>query len=345
MLGALAAIAEGEEDKRKALLQGTMALNQPMIEMSNQNMQETMNNAAQNNGNTFVGIPTGYAAPIQFTGNAQPSQMNDNAVNNYFNENQPALPTEGSATEELNNKGKLTGFASGVNDFMNGFNENYNTAYTPENLQKDSNKGIMNRIGEAFGTTARIAQNPTVQGAVSGLVTGALTGNPFAGYAAFSDVARKKDMSRVYKDYLAQNGVKVNPGMFGNLTSTDMNNMAKLAETRAWHEYMNNKYQNDFEKYMQKLDETVRHNKAMEENSAKNADSRAKDAQTRADKQKNGTTITHVSTGGGKGTTGKGGNTAQSGKYVIMEAPNGKRYNVPVERIKEYKSYGGKIVG
>ena len=47
--------------------------------------------------------------------------------------------------------------------------------------------------------------------------------------------------------------------------------------------------------------------------------------------------------GGGKGSTTK---TAEpSGQYVIGETPSGKQVKVPVERVKEFKSNGGKIVG
>jgi hypothetical protein len=67
-----------------------------------------------------------------------------------------------------------------------------------------------------------------------------------------------------------------------------------------------------------------------------NADSKAIQAEaskTRADKYN----------GGGKGTTSK---TAEpSGQYVIGETPNGRQVKVPIERVKEFKSNGGKIVG
>ena len=34
-----------------------------------------------------------------------------------------------------------------------------------------------------------------------------------------------------------------------------------------------------------------------------------------------------------------------SGQYVIGETPNGRQVKVPIERVKEFKSNGGKIVG
>lgn len=385
----------------EAMLKANEQMNEALM---NEGEQQLANNQQQLNG-----IATGYAAPIQFTGNAQPNQINDNAINNYYNENLPALPSEGSATEALNKKGGLTGLASGVNNFMRGFSENYNNGFRPENLTADKfavtsqvpntqlnnyqndllskgyaqnvvdavadkknsgykeidqwikdnpqaynptttqvdyyDKGKMGKLGEFFGTVARTAQNPAVQGLIAGVAGGALSGNPLYGLGLAQKYANQRAMSNVYKDYLAQNGVETDPGLFGNLSSTDMNNMAKLAETKAWHEYMNKKYQAD----NQIKEEKNNIAKQNADTNAKNADSRAKDAQTRADKQKNGTTITHVSTGGGTTTKKTGGKTqkttAPSGQYVIMQAPNGKKYNVPVERIKEYKSYGGKIVG
>lgn len=141
--------------------------------------------------------------------------------------------------------------ARGFADFQTGYQDNRNNAFKPENLiqYEGDNKGFMQRLGEGVGTTARIAQNPAVQGLVAGGLSMALTGNPMAGLVNGYNFANSKNMSDMYQNQLANQGVNVNVGATGRLGSKDFNALmtpsyrdaqikmaeAKLAETEAYH--------------------------------------------------------------------------------------------------------------
>ena len=125
----------------------------------------------------------------------------------------------------------------------------------------------------------------------------------------------------------------------------DMKNIGNMAETHAWHEYLN---QNKIDELIRKIkkDEV---DKEYKENRAK---ALQQNANTNEYKAKNGTTVTHVSMGGGKKTGGKTVTSASTKSVtnvkeavVKMQAPNGKVYLVPESQIKRYKAAGGKIVG
>lgn len=113
--------------------------------------------------------------------------------------------------------------ARGIADFQSGYQENRNTAFKPENLMQyeGDNKGFMQRLGEGIGTTARIAQNPAVQGLVAGGLSAALNGNPMAGLVNGYKFANTKNMSDMYQKELGKQGVDVNVGATGRLDAKD----------------------------------------------------------------------------------------------------------------------------
>lgn len=193
------------------------------------------------------------------------------------------------------------------------------------------NNGKMARLGEAMGTIGRMVNKPGVQALLAGGISTALTGNPLYGVGMAAKYGGNRAMSDIYQNALAKQGVQANPGMFGALTSTDMDSLMR-PQYKAVEQQMANEL----------LQERIRHNQEIEA-------IRQQMANTNEYRAKNGTTVTHVSTGGGAG-TGKGGRTSpttttSSDSFVIMEAPNGKRYKVPENQIKKYKQAGGKIVG
>lgn len=212
-------------------------------------------------------------------------------------------------TEQLK-RGLLDKFISGIGDFSRGYEQNRNTAFAPTNLQEktftDANgqqidKGGMARMGEAIGTIGRMVNKPAVQALVAGGLSTALTGNPLYGLGMASKYGGQRAMSNIYQDALAKQGIQADPGMFGAITSTDMNALmmpqykeqaneilkARLDEQQRYHDLMMQYYQD-------KLKET-------HENNVRNQE--IKDY-----KAKNGTKVTHISAGGsGKG----GGKTTQ----------------------------------
>ena len=217
-------------------------------------------------------------------------------------------------------------------------------AYNPtttETTYKDKSK--MGRFGEFAGTVGRIVQNPTMQALVAGGLSTALTGNPLYGLGMAYKFGNGRAMSDIYTGELAKQGVEVAPGMWGSLTSSDMNALmmpqykqtandilkARLDESARYHDLMM-KYYND------KLAETKNNNKAKNIIADKNANARQLSA--------NASMVRANKVGSGRGHKISN-STSPSSSFVIMEAPNGKRYKVPENEISRYKKAGGKVVG
>ncbi len=177
-------------------------------------------------------------------------------------------------------------------------------AFQPQSETKYYDKSKMGRFGEAVGTISRIAQNPATQAIVAGGLSTALTGNPLYGAGMAYKFGNQRQMSNIYQDVLAKNGVDVDTGLFGNITSSDMNALmtpkykealnnialAKLQETQNYHDLMM-KYYND------KLEETKKNNAEKIAVANKNADAR----QTSA----NASVVRANKAGTGKGKTVK----------------------------------------
>lgn len=185
---------------------------------------------------------------------------------------------------------------------------------TTETTYKDKSK--MGRFGEAVGTVGRLVQNPATQAIVAGGLSTALTGNPLYGLGMAYKFGNGRAMSDIYKNELAKQGVEVDPGMFGSLSSSDMNALmmpqykqtandilkARLDESARWHDLMM-KYYND------KLNET--HDNNVENQNIKKIIANAR--QTSA----NASVIKANKTGNGKG----------SGKTPANKPQNHKDWN------------------
>ena len=231
------------------------------------------------------------------------------------------LPAQEAQVEKLPDTSLINKFANGLADFQKGFQENRNTGFAPQNLQSNPDKGGMQRFGEFMGTTNRVLNNPAAQALVAAGATALSGGGVGDAINSAYKYGTQRAMSDVYRNVLDKYGIKIPETVLGNVTNKDMDAFSAMKNAEALNNYR-----------MGILDNK---DKQIEINQ-QNADSRAIQAdaaKTRADKYN----------GGGKGSTTK---TAEpSGQYVIGETPSGKQVKVPVERVKEFKSNGGKIVG
>ena len=231
------------------------------------------------------------------------------------------LPAQEAQVEKLPDTSLINRFANGLADFQKGFQENRNTGFAPKNLQSNPDKGGMQRFGEFMGTTNRVLNNPAAQALVAAGATALSGGGIGDAINSAYKYGTQRAMSDVYRNVLAKYCINVPETVLGNVTNKDMDAFSAMKNAEALNNY--------------RLGILDNKDKQIEINQ-KNADSRAIQAgaaKTRADKYN----------GGGKGSSTK---TAEpSGQYVIGETPSGKQVKVPVERVKEFKSNGGKIVG
>lgn len=150
----------------------------------------------------------------------------------------------GEINEEEKN-GIINSIINGVTDFSKGFNENRANAFAPQNLTPDENKGFMTRAGEAAGTLARTVQRPGVQGLIAGTLGGALTGNPLYGVGLGYNMANARQMSDIREKALRDEGINVDAGTFGNITSQDMETLLKPKYKQIENEISRNKILED----------------------------------------------------------------------------------------------------
>lgn len=151
----------------------------------------------------------------------------------------------------------LAKFANGMSDFVKGYEENRNNGLKSENLLSDDKKGKMTRTGEAFGTIARALNRPTVQGLIAGVTTGALSGNPMIGLGNAYKFANKRDMNDMYNQVLAENGIDVNPGTFGNIGKDDFNALYKVKYESDKNDILRDKVINDYDYKNAKLEHDI----------------------------------------------------------------------------------------
>lgn len=202
-----------------------------------------------------------------------------------------------------------------INNIVNGGNGGYGAIdewikANPEALKPVANtqttytgkeKGKMARLGEGVGTIARALQNPTFQGLVAGGLGAALTGNPLYGLGLGYKFASKRAMSDAYRDVLKQNGVNVpDTGTFGNITNQDLGTIGRLAETRAYHEAMQQRYDLDRELKRLIAENNDRHKDVQDKTRQQIADARTTSANAQMIK------ANQPKTTGGKGGSGKG---------------------------------------
>ncbi len=232
-------------------------------------------------------------------------------------------------------EGWLNKLANGLEDLRKGYKENRENAFNPDNLRPNDDKNKMTRTGEFLGSLARIAQTPAAQGLIAGGLSALLTGNLGYGLKNGYNYANQRAMSNIYNKALKEQGIDVPESMW---TNTNKDSMNALLEPK----YKNEKMELDklYKNYM--IDKMQ-----------KDLENKQRDLDIKEYKAKHGTTVTHVSTGGGSkrggsrsgGTKGTGNTSSTNERYVKMLAPNNKVYNVPESQIKRYKAAGGKIVG
>lgn len=142
-----------------------------------------------------------------------------NAIDSYVNN--PAPVADNPQTDEQTKQGIFNKLANGLSDFMTGYKENRENGFNPNNLLPEENKGFMQRVGEGFGTTARMIHNPIAQGLVAGGLSTALTGNPLYGLGMANKFANNKMNSDLYQQILKNQGVNFD-NYNGVITSDDM---------------------------------------------------------------------------------------------------------------------------
>jgi hypothetical protein len=238
-----------------------------------------------------------------------------------------------SATEQVK-QGLLDKFINGISDFSKGYNENRNTAFSPENLKSDKfaetttlpnetlvnyqndlrNQGIdenvvnavaegknsgnkdianwisnnqaayqpqtettytdktkMGRLGEAVGTIGRMVNKPAVQALLAGGISTALTGNPLYGAGMAAKYGSNRALSNIYQDALAKQGIQTDTGMFGNLTSTDMDALMKPQYKEVEQENLKQYRKDLMDWHFKTLEETKRNNQVNNETKQINA--------------------------------------------------------------------------
>lgn len=103
----------------------------------------------------------------------------------------------------INNGGRQGGVASFVNDFTSGADENLRTPFSPQNLTNNK-KGVGYKLGEAFGTGARLLDNSFIRGALAyGLSKRYGDNNPLEqGLMAMNMNMQNKTSDKIYRDSL-----------------------------------------------------------------------------------------------------------------------------------------------
>ena len=259
---------------------------------------------------------------------------------------------------------------------IQGYKQGYNLNYdNPTNT-------VGTRIGQGLGTLGRFADSPLGRGLIAyGLSNAMGDTNPLE-QAFTAGVGRQTNMTqdRVYRNQLKQLGMtddEVNaiPGIvtkdvFEGVTSAmrlgnqrmTYGQLAMLDDGIAEEVRKNPALANQFvpiniarDIYAKKRPMAE---SKMEETKAKTEETKAKTEKTKAEtkqvgqpkitiNRKEGTTTSNVNIVHSGG-SGKGANTHNrptQNNYVKMQAPNGKIYNVPRSRMREYINAGGKVVG
>lgn len=260
-------------------------------------------------------------------------------------------------------------------DLASGYRENATQGFNVNNLAPVQGKGLSTRLGEGLGTLTRFYEKPIGRFATAAALS-ALTGetNPL-GEGVKAYVGRQKNMTQdsVYRNQLKQLGMtddevnsiagNVTKDVFEGVTSgmrlgnqrMTYGQLAMLDDNIAEEVKKNPSLANMFVPINIARDiyglkrETAQGR--MAETKAKTEKTQAETKQVGKPKvtinRKEGSTTSNVNivhsggSGKGKGTT----NRPTQNNYVKMKAPNGKIYNVPRSRMREYINAGGKVVG
>lgn len=260
-------------------------------------------------------------------------------------------------------------------DLASGYRENATQGFNVNNLAPVQGKGLATRLGEGLGTLARFYDKPIGRMAVAtGLSMLTDEANPLnEGVKAY--VGRQNNMTqdRVYRNQLKQLGMtddEVNaiPGIVTKDVFEGVTSAMRLGNQRMTY--------GQLAMLDDDIAEEVRKNPAlanmfvpiniardiyakkrpmaeskMEEIKANIEKTKAETKQVGKPKitinEKRGGTTSTVnivhSSGSGKGAGTS--NRPTQNNYVKMQAPNGKIYNVPRSRMREYINAGGKVVG
>ena len=259
---------------------------------------------------------------------------------------------------------------------IQGYKQGYNLNYdNPTNT-------VGTRIGQGLGTLGRFADSPLGRGLIAyGLSNAMGDTNPLE-QAFTAGVGRQNNITqdRVYRNQLKQLGMtddEVNaiPGnvtkdVFEGVTSgmrlgnqrMTYGQLAMLDDDIAEEVRKNPELANQFvpiniarDIYAKKRPMAE---SKMEETKAKTEETKAKTEKTKAEtkqvgkpkvtinRREGGTTSTvNIVHSGGSGKGSGTSNRPTQNNYVKMQAPNGKIYNVPRSRMREYINAGGKVVG
>ena len=260
-------------------------------------------------------------------------------------------------------------------DFGRGFQENATQGFNVNNLAPVQGKGLATRLGEGLGTLARFYDKPIGRMAVAtGLSMLTDEANPLnEGVKAY--VGRQANMTqdRVYRNQLKQLGMtddEVN-AIPGNVTKdvfegvTSAMRLGSQRMTYGQLAMLDDDIAEEVRKNPELANMLVPINIArdiygkkrpmaeskMEEIKAKTEKTKAETKQVGKPKvtinrREGGTTSTvNIVHSGGSGKGKDTPNRPTQNNYVKMQAPNGKIYNVPRSRMREYINAGGKIVG
>lgn len=191
---------------------------------------------------------------------------------------QQTLRDKGYSDEVIN--AVAQGKNSGKKEIADWINNNQ-SAYKPISNTKYYEKSKMGRAGEFFGTLGRVAQNPAAQAIVAGGLSTALSGNPLYGLGMAYKYGNGRAMNNIYQDALAKQGIEVEPGTFGRLSSTDMNALM-MPQYKEMDRDIRRQYYNDMRDYHNmmvkyhndKLEADIKNNEVKNEIANKNASAR-----------------------------------------------------------------------
>lgn len=245
------------------------------VEKNPLELKEDANNALVNAG--ADSMPTGQ------------TQSAKNAIENTENKTEGATNMANSTTTDAKEQEKESIVKDIMNQVASGYADNRENAIAFDNFKRDPNKTFANRAGEAFGTLARLASNPYVQGAIAGGVYGAGKGDALYGLGKGWEWAQNKSKADNY--YKAITGRDDAP-IFNSYDLGDYK--AHVANENAQREY-DRKVANDlivqemkkkeYEMNLRKAEETARHNKAMEGLYDKKVKLTSDEKATKADKE------------------------------------------------------------
>lgn len=231
-LVALGAMALQGTNRKRAKQTGQQAqqISEALVDDSQNRLNQT-NQIAEMIGNQnevlpdySIQQPTQDDYLTQFGGDTQ--SLIDSYIQSAMPEHNPITNSIDSyvnnpnSTEELK-RGVFDKLANGLSDFMTGYKDNRENSFDPDNLRPEENKWFMQRMGEGFGTIARVIQNPVAQGLVAGGLSTALTGNPLYGLGMANKFANNKMNSDLYKNILKNQGANIGSSN-GVITSDDM---------------------------------------------------------------------------------------------------------------------------